>query len=82
MLKTTPKPNEIRLLVERIKIEREIIKTFIADYNAMKSFNNRDSRLSGLSYAINCHKKIIDQLQLEIDNYNATHRRKGKEKSV
>lgn len=82
MSNNTPKPNEIRLLVERIKMEREIVQTFITDYNAMKAFNKRDSRLSGLSYAINCHKKLIDQLQLEIDNYNATHGRKRKEKSV
>ena len=62
---------DIRVLVSRIKDERKIVREFIDEYNAMRDYNPRDSRLKGFSHAINCHKSLIEGLQQEIDEYNA-----------
>lgn len=73
---------DVNALVIRIKAERQIVKSFIADFNAIKLRNRRDARLSGLSYAINKHKEIVDSLQAEIDEYNAQRGPKRRERTA
>jgi hypothetical protein len=73
---------EIRVLVARIKEERKILKDFMVDFNQIKDYNPRDNRLAGFSYAINCHKKLIDDLQAEIDRINAEKGYGRKERRV